>query len=147
MFESAPNGYFLRDLIVFYGLRKGCYVSKGFLIEPVIDVLRQIITNCTHIHANPRGPFPRNLVDAVGLQPMIAGFAEDPSQVHAGVLAPEKYVVLLIGICVYRPRRPRDSVASATRRSTAGSALVPASATRMRFSCMSAGVYRALSTG
>ena len=34
MFESAPNGYFLNDLIVFHGLRKGCYVSKGFLIEP-----------------------------------------------------------------------------------------------------------------
>jgi hypothetical protein len=34
MFESAPNGYFVRDLIVFHGLRKGCYVSKGFLIEP-----------------------------------------------------------------------------------------------------------------
>ena len=35
MFESAPNGYFVRDLIVFHGLRKGCYVSKGFVIEPV----------------------------------------------------------------------------------------------------------------
>ncbi len=34
MFESAPNGYFLRDLIVLDGLRKGCHVSKGFLIEP-----------------------------------------------------------------------------------------------------------------
>ena len=34
MFESAPNGYFINDLIVFHGLRKGCYVSKGFLIEP-----------------------------------------------------------------------------------------------------------------
>lgn len=34
MFESAPNGYFLRDLIVCHGLRKGCHVSKGFLIEP-----------------------------------------------------------------------------------------------------------------
>lgn len=34
MFESAPNGYLINDLIVFQGLRKGCYVSKGFLIEP-----------------------------------------------------------------------------------------------------------------
>ena len=34
MFESAPNGYFVRDLIVFHGLRKGCHVSKGFVIEP-----------------------------------------------------------------------------------------------------------------
>ncbi len=34
MFESAPNGYFVRDLLVFHGLRKGCHVSKGFLIEP-----------------------------------------------------------------------------------------------------------------
>jgi hypothetical protein len=34
MFESAPDGYFLRDLIVFHGLRKGCNVSKGFLVEP-----------------------------------------------------------------------------------------------------------------
>jgi len=34
MFESAPNGYFVRDLIVFDGLRKGCHVSKGFVIEP-----------------------------------------------------------------------------------------------------------------
>ncbi|MBA3833976.1 MAG: hypothetical protein H0X34_19225 [Chthoniobacterales bacterium] len=34
MFESAPNGYFVHDLLVFHGLRKGCHVSKGFLIEP-----------------------------------------------------------------------------------------------------------------
>ena len=34
MFESAPNGYFLNDLIVFHGLGKGCIVSKGFLVEP-----------------------------------------------------------------------------------------------------------------
>ncbi|MBA3831721.1 MAG: hypothetical protein H0X34_07480 [Chthoniobacterales bacterium] len=34
MFESAPDGYFVRDLIVFHGLRKGCHVSKGFVIEP-----------------------------------------------------------------------------------------------------------------
>src|ERR1700693_2899240 len=34
MFESSPNGYFVRDLVVFHGLRKGCFVSKGFVIEP-----------------------------------------------------------------------------------------------------------------
>ena len=34
MFESSPNGYFVRDLVVFHGLRKGCYVSKGFVVEP-----------------------------------------------------------------------------------------------------------------
>lgn len=34
MFESPPNGYFLNDLIVFEGLGKGCYVSKGFIMEP-----------------------------------------------------------------------------------------------------------------
>ena len=34
MFESSPNGYFVRDLVVFHGLRKGCYVSKAFIVEP-----------------------------------------------------------------------------------------------------------------
>ena len=34
MFESSPNGYFVRDLVVFHGLRKGCYISKGFIVEP-----------------------------------------------------------------------------------------------------------------
>src|ERR1700687_664407 len=34
MFESPPNGYFVRDLVVFHELRKGCFVSKGFVIEP-----------------------------------------------------------------------------------------------------------------
>jgi type IV secretion system protein TrbE len=34
MFETPPNGYFIRDLIVLHGLRKGYYVSKGFIIEP-----------------------------------------------------------------------------------------------------------------
>ena len=41
MFESAPNGYFLHDLIVFHGLRKGGYVSKGFIFEPPISALRR----------------------------------------------------------------------------------------------------------
>jgi len=34
MFDSAPHGYFIRDLLVFNGLRQGCAVSKGFIFEP-----------------------------------------------------------------------------------------------------------------
>ncbi len=34
MFEHAPNGHFLRDMIVFDGLRKGGHVAKGFIFEP-----------------------------------------------------------------------------------------------------------------
>src|SRR5262245_54263953 len=34
MFEQAPNGYFLNDLLVFNGLSEGGYVSKGFIFEP-----------------------------------------------------------------------------------------------------------------
>src|ERR1700692_1927518 len=33
MFERAPNGFFVRDLIVFNLLRRGGYVAKGFIIE------------------------------------------------------------------------------------------------------------------
>src|SRR5438874_8433075 len=33
MFECAPNGFFIRDLIVFNHLRRGGYVSKGFIFE------------------------------------------------------------------------------------------------------------------
>src|SRR5439155_23803177 len=33
MFERAPNGFFVRDLIVFNHLRRGGYVSKGFVFE------------------------------------------------------------------------------------------------------------------
>src|SRR6266540_1967351 len=33
MFERAPNGYFVRDLIVFNHLRRGGSVSKGFVFE------------------------------------------------------------------------------------------------------------------
>ncbi|TLD71329.1 hypothetical protein FEM03_07300 [Phragmitibacter flavus] len=32
--EAPPNGYFVRDLIVFGGLRAGCSVAKGFIFEP-----------------------------------------------------------------------------------------------------------------
>src|ERR1700722_17557228 len=34
MFENAPNGYFVRDMIVFNGLSQGGYVSKGFIFQP-----------------------------------------------------------------------------------------------------------------
>ncbi|HEY3913205.1 MAG TPA: TraC family protein [Verrucomicrobiae bacterium] len=34
MFEKAPNGYFLRDLIVFNGLSEGGFAAKGFIFEP-----------------------------------------------------------------------------------------------------------------
>jgi hypothetical protein len=34
MFEKAPNGHFVNDLIVFNGLNEGGYVSKGFIFEP-----------------------------------------------------------------------------------------------------------------
>ena len=31
--EAPPNGFFIRDLLVFNGLQKGGYVSKGFIFE------------------------------------------------------------------------------------------------------------------
>lgn len=34
MFESAPNGYFMENMIVFHGVRKGGHVAKGFYFEP-----------------------------------------------------------------------------------------------------------------
>jgi hypothetical protein len=34
MFENAPNGYFIHDMIVFNGLSHGGYVSKGFIFQP-----------------------------------------------------------------------------------------------------------------
>jgi hypothetical protein len=33
MFEHSPNGYFVRDLIVFNHLRRGGYVAKGFILD------------------------------------------------------------------------------------------------------------------
>jgi hypothetical protein len=33
MFERAPNGFFVRDLMVFNHLRRGGFVSKGFILE------------------------------------------------------------------------------------------------------------------
>ena len=34
MFDPAPDGHFIRDLLVFNGLRQGSFVSKGFVFEP-----------------------------------------------------------------------------------------------------------------
>lgn len=34
MFEKAPNGYFVRDLIVFNSLAQNGYVAKGFVFQP-----------------------------------------------------------------------------------------------------------------
>ena len=31
MFERAPNGFFVRGMMVFNHLRRGGYVSKGFI--------------------------------------------------------------------------------------------------------------------
>src|ERR1700677_2368433 len=33
MFERAPNGFFVNDLILFNSLRRGGYVAKGFVFE------------------------------------------------------------------------------------------------------------------
>ena len=33
MFERPPNGFFVRDLILFNQLRRGGYVAKGFVFE------------------------------------------------------------------------------------------------------------------
>ncbi|MBI4661215.1 MAG: hypothetical protein HY735_20525 [Verrucomicrobia bacterium] len=33
MFEPPPNGFFVRDLIVFNHLRRGGYIAKGFVFE------------------------------------------------------------------------------------------------------------------
>ena len=46
MFEHAPNGHFLQDLIVFHGLRKGGHVAKGFIFEP------PEMTNAAPAHLN-----------------------------------------------------------------------------------------------
>src|SRR2546428_739528 len=34
MLENAPNGYFLRDMIIYNGLSAGGYASKGFIFHP-----------------------------------------------------------------------------------------------------------------
>src|SRR5438876_9314828 len=64
MFERAPNGYFIRDLLVFNHLRCGGYVSKGFIFEapdltnsPVADLndfQEQLCLLLASIHENQR---------------------------------------------------------------------------------------------
>jgi len=34
MFSKAPNGFFMRDMVVFNGLAQNGYVSKGFIFQP-----------------------------------------------------------------------------------------------------------------
>ena len=34
MFEDAPNGFFVRDLLIFNGLRQGGYATRGFIFHP-----------------------------------------------------------------------------------------------------------------
>jgi hypothetical protein len=46
MFEPAPNGLFVQDMIVFGGLRKGGHVAKGFIFEP------PDLTNANPAHLN-----------------------------------------------------------------------------------------------
>ena len=38
MFEHAPNGHFLQDMIIFGGLRKGGHVAKGFIFGVICVV-------------------------------------------------------------------------------------------------------------
>lgn len=64
MFERAPNGYFVRDLVIFNHLRRGGYVSKGFVFEapdltnsPVADLndfQEQLCLLLASLHENQR---------------------------------------------------------------------------------------------
>src|SRR5438876_5469077 len=64
MFERAPNGYFIRDLLVFNHLRCGGYVSKGFIFEapdltnsPIADLndfQEQLCLPLASLHENQR---------------------------------------------------------------------------------------------
>lgn len=64
MFDSPPNGYFVRDLIVFNHLRRGGYVAKGFIFEtpdltnsPVADLNAfqdQLCLLLASLHENQR---------------------------------------------------------------------------------------------
>jgi len=64
MFERAPNGFFVRDLIVFNHLRRGGYVSKGFIFEapdltnsPIADLndfQEQLCLLLASLHENQR---------------------------------------------------------------------------------------------
>src|SRR5687768_4027040 len=64
MFERPPNGFFVRDLIVFNHLRRGGYVAKGFIFEtpdltnsPVTDLNAfqdQLCLLLASLHENQR---------------------------------------------------------------------------------------------
>ena len=64
MFERPPNGFFVRDLIVFNHLRRGGYVSKGFVFEapdltnsPIADLnefQEQLCLLLASLHENQR---------------------------------------------------------------------------------------------
>ena len=64
MFDRAPNGYFVRDLIVFNHLRRGGFVAKGFVFEtpdltnsPVADLNAfqdQLCLLLASLHENQR---------------------------------------------------------------------------------------------
>ena len=43
MFERPPDGFFVRDLIVFNHLRRGGYVSKGFIFQAPDVAFSQIV--------------------------------------------------------------------------------------------------------
>ena len=64
MFERAPNGFFVRDLILFNQLRRGGYVAKGFVFEapdltnsPIADLndfQEQLCLLLASLHENQR---------------------------------------------------------------------------------------------
>ena len=64
MFERPPNGFFVRDLIVFNHLRRGGYVAKGFVFEapdltnsPIADLndfQEQLCLLLASLHENQR---------------------------------------------------------------------------------------------
>src|ERR1700676_1596728 len=64
MFERPPNGFFVKDLILFNSLRRGGYVSKGFMFEapdltnsPIADLndfQEQLCLLLASLHENQR---------------------------------------------------------------------------------------------
>jgi len=64
MFERPPNGFFVRDLILFNQLRRGGYVAKGFIFEapdltnsPIVDLnefQEQLCLLLASLHENQR---------------------------------------------------------------------------------------------
>ena len=64
MFERPPNGFFVRDLILFNQLRRGGHVAKGFIFEapdltnsPITDLndfQEQLCLLLASLHENQR---------------------------------------------------------------------------------------------